>query len=218
MIAQLKRIIRKVMPMEYIFNKIYRTHRFGGTVSASGPGSDMKWTEAIRGALPELVKEYNIKTMFDAPCGDFYWMRDTNLDLDKYIGADIVLDLVKRNQERYGTDKIEFRCCDIAKDDLPKVDVILCRDCWVHFSSRDIMAALKNFKRSGSMYLLATTFTQRSSNVDIVTGDWRPLNLQAAPFNFPEPVKLIKEWYAEDGGRYLDKHLALWRLKDINVN
>jgi hypothetical protein len=215
MIALTKRIIRKLMPMEYIFTRVYRTHRFGGKKSASGPGSDLAQTEAIRQALPALIKEFNIKTMLDAPCGDFYWMRNTRLDIKKYIGVDIVAEITRQNSNKYGGKNIEFRKLNIVKDKLPKTDMILCRDCLVHFSSKDIFATVKNFKRSGSTYLFATTFTQHFSNVDILTGGWRPLNLQSPPFNFPNPIKLIYESCTEEGDKYRDKCLGLWEIKDI---
>jgi hypothetical protein len=47
-------------------------------------------------------------------------------------------------------------------------------------------------------------------NVDIVTGDWRYLNLQAAPFFLPRPIRWIDEQ-----GREAAKHLALWKFADI---
>lgn len=215
MIAWLKRFIHKIMPMGYTFTRVYRIHRFGGKVSASGPGSDLTQTDAIRKALPALVKELNINTLLDVPCGDFYWMRNTRLDIEKYIGADIVAEIIKKNQQNYGKKNIEFRRLNIVKDQLPKVDVILCRDCLVHFSFRDIFAALKNFKRSGSTYLLTTTFTQHSANADIVTGEWQPLNLQSSPFNFRNPIQLLYEGCTEEGGRYRDKCLGLWRIEEF---
>lgn len=106
---------------------------------------------------------------------------------------------------------------DISKDGLPKADMILCRDCLVHFSFEDILSAIRNFKRSGSQYILTTTFSERLSNIDINTGGWRTLNLQLPPFNFPRPIKLINEKCDEAGGIYLDKSLGLWRLEDIAI-
>jgi len=46
---------------------------------------------------------------------------------------------------------------------------------------------LRNIRRSGSAYLLVTTFPDRKENVDIITGNWRPLNMEKPPFNFPRP-------------------------------
>ena len=104
---------------------------------------------------------------------------------------------------------------DLARDDLPRADVILCRDCLVQFSFEDIQAALRNFKRSQSLYLLTTTFIEFQTNLDIETGGWRRLNLERPPFHFPPPLKAIDEKCLHTRGIYADKRLALWRLVDI---
>src|SRR5262249_12976094 len=106
---------------------------------------------------------------------------------------------------------------DITRDQLPSVDVILCRDCLVHFCLTDIRAALSNFKRSRSGFLLTTTFIDFQTNADISTGAWRQLNLERAPFDFPPPQATIDEKCLHTGGIYADKRLALWRMADIPV-
>jgi len=50
-------------------------------------------------------------------------------------------------------------CCDITSDPLPRADVILCRDCLVHFSLADAQAAIGNFARSGSAHAGAGCWT-----------------------------------------------------------
>ena len=105
-----------------------------------------------------------------------------------------------------------FHVGDVLTESLPKADVVLCRDCLVHFSARNVRRAVANIIRSGSTYLLTTTFPRRHSNRTIVTGDWRPLNLCAAPFNFPQPLQVISEEHPEP---YADKSLGLWRISDL---
>ena len=82
----------------------------------------------------------------------------------------------------------------------------------MHFSVQDVWTTLDNFRRSGSRYLLTTTFVERDTNTNIRTGSWQPLNLQAAPFHFPSPLALIDERCTHTGGIYRDKRLALWEL------
>jgi hypothetical protein len=50
--------------------------------------------------------------------------------------------------------------CDLTRDPLPKVDLVLCRDCLVHLSFDDIYESLDNLRRSGSMLLLTTTLAE----------------------------------------------------------
>lgn len=197
------------------FSLIYSENIFGGRESRSGAGSDMQQTEEIRRVLPELVENFHVETFMDAPCGDLFWMRTLQLKVSKYFGIDIVEELIRKNQTQFGDEKHEFLCLDLAKDPLPCVDMIFCRDCLVHLNYAEINNVLLNLKRSGSRYLLTTTFPGRK-NIDLVGKDiWRTLDLQAEPFNFPAPLELINENCSEGNGAYRDKSLGLWRLSDI---
>lgn len=208
----------KVRNLQDKFSHIYSRNIFGGKESRSGEGSDMLQTTEIRRVLPGLIQEFHVQTFMDAPCGDLFWMRATQLGVKKYIGVDIVKELVGENRREFGDESHEFLCRNLAQDELPCVDMIFCRDCLVHLNFADIKSVLLNFKRSGSRYLLTTTFTGRDKNVDLVGKDiWRTLNLQVEPFNFPPPLKLINEKCSEDNGAYTDKSLGLWRLSDIEV-
>lgn len=197
------------------FITIYRKNLFGGDESISGPGSGLEQTQAIREALPKIIRELNVRTFVDAPCGDFHWMSKVELDIDQYIGIDIVPDLIRVNQQKYNNDNRKFLTLDIIKDDLPTADLIMCRDCFIHLSNKDIRAAINNIRRAGFKYLLTTTFTNTAINRDIVTGLVRPINLQVSPFNFPDPILLIDEKCTESNGKFSDKRLALWNVADI---
>jgi len=198
-----------------VFTRAYRTKVWGGdgvTSSISGPGSSLSETESIRKALPLTIKELHCRSFLDIPCGDFFWMKTVNLNVE-YIGGDIVADMIEDNMTRYGGGNRKFICLDIIRDKLPRVDLIFCRDCLVHLSYSHIFRALKNIKNSGSAYLLTTTFVKKDKNKNIVTGNWRSINLQIPPFNFPPPIKLINEGIPHKG--YQDKSLGLWKIVDI---
>src|SRR5579872_2900350 len=189
-----------------IFTKIYREN---GWTSISGRGSTLDQTEIIRREISTLIVDLGIKTILDIPCGNHAWMGQVNLEGCKYIGADIVRDLISRNSRQYGRMDKEFVVLDLTVDPLPSVDLIICRDCLVHCSFALISKALRNVRASRSKYFLTTTFPARERNEDIKTGGWRPLNFRVFPFNFPEPVLLINEQCTEADGAYADKSLAL---------
>ena len=197
------------------FEEIYRRNVWGSPESVSGLGSTLDATHAIREGLIRVCHEFHIKTLLDAPCGDYGWMSTLDLPLSKYIGADIVSPLVERNRDLHGNEKVEFLVADITRDPLPRADAILCRDCLVHLSFANITRALRNFSESGSTYLLTTTFPEHRGNTDIEDGDWRLLNFQEPPFDYPEPLRLINEQCTEMEGAYDDKSLALWRFGDL---
>lgn len=199
------------------FSEIFDVNGFKGRLSRSGEGSDLEQTKIIRKELPQVIQSLDIQVLMDAPCGDWYWMRHSQLSLKQYIGIDIVPPLIEENQRMFGDASHSFRCMDLTRDPLPQVDLILCRDCLVHLSYQHCQAVLQNFKRSRSTYLLTTTFPSRTGNSDLVTPDdfWRPLNLERPPFSLPEPILVINEGCTEEGGAFDDKSLALWRLDQI---
>lgn len=214
----IRRQIYRFLPTREIFRSIYRTNAWGDMESVSGPGSNPELTAAIRAALPGILHDLQVRTLLDAPCGDFGWMNGLDLPIDRYIGLDIVPELVARNQSAYGSETRVFRIANIAKDPLPQTDAILCRDALVHLSTPLAQEAIRNFRRSGATWLLATTFPATMENRDIPTGEWRPLNLERPPFSFPKPFRLIDEkCIAFQGGRWKDKALGVWRIADLRT-
>lgn len=197
--------------MDDIFTDIYRNNHWGDPESVSGRGSTLARTVAIRRELPEVLASVGARSLLDAPCGDFNWMRRVELAGVEYVGADVTPELISRNRREHGGPDRTFVVADITRDRLPRADVILCRDCFIHLSFKDIYAAVANFKRGGSAYLLATTHVTVSENEDIRTGGWRSVNLEAPPFNFPRPRRLITE------DAELGKCLGLWSLDDLEV-
>jgi hypothetical protein len=200
------------------FSEVYAKNIFGGSDSRSGAGSDLLQTEVIRREIPRILRENGISSMLDAPCGDWFWMRKVDLGIDQYIGADIVEPLITKNRIEFGRKGVEFRSLDLSRDPLPKADLIFSRDCLVHLSFDDAARMLQNFKTSGARFLLTTTFPKHTKNVDLDHGFWRPLNMEMAPFNFPQPIEVINENCTEGANQFTDKSLGLWRLDDITVN
>lgn len=199
-----------------VFSKIYEENYWGSDQSISGSGSELRQTSNLISELEKTIKLFQINSILDAPCGDFNWMKKVNLNGIDYTGVDIVDKLISNNQKLYRHfENINFRAGNIIEEELPVADLILCRDCLVHFSFADISRALKNIKKSGSKYLLTTSFINTPINQDIKTGYWRPINLQLEPFNFPPPVLIIDEKCTEVGGKFNDKSLLLWEIKNI---
>jgi hypothetical protein len=208
---------KKKKTLGEVFGRVYQTNFWGNPDSRSGAGSDLIQTAEIRKRIPEIVADLGARTMLDIPCGDFHWMKEVELNVE-YIGADIVEELIRQNQKLFGTPLRRFIVCDITKEPVPTVDLVLCRDLLVHLSYQDTFAALRSMRLSGSKYLLTTTFTERSHNFDIpTTGKWRPLNLELEPFKFGEPLLLINEKCTEGEGAWSDKSLGLWRIADLHL-
>ena len=204
------------MSTNEVFTEIYNSNHWKSSESISGTGSEIKQTESLINDLDKLLTDMNIASVLDLPCGDFKWMQKVDLSKIDYVGADIVEELIKSNIRQYKErENLKFKVLNLITDPLPKSDMIIVRDCLVHLSYDDINNAIKNIKSSGSKYLLTTTFTNYHLNHDIVTGDWRPLNLQEKPFNFSSPILVINENCTEGNGEYKDKSMTLWDISKI---
>ena len=56
------------------FTKIFKLNYWNNEESVSGSGSDLESTNNIRHKLPQLINQFKVTSILDAPCGDFYWM------------------------------------------------------------------------------------------------------------------------------------------------
>jgi SAM-dependent methyltransferase len=198
------------------FARIHDTNLWGAEASASGLGSEIDATAVLRAELPRLLARLSATSLLDAPCGDAGWINQTELGVG-YLGVDIVPPLIAHLRARAAAGEIggEYRQADITADPLPRCDAILCRDALVHLSFANIGCAVANFRASGAIWLIATTFPEWQTNGDCEDGDWRALNFERAPFSWGAPVELLNENCTEAGGGWRDKSLGVWPLAEI---
>jgi hypothetical protein len=71
---------------EVVFSEIYERNLWNDPESVSGRGSTLRRTTIIRRELPALLIDVGAKSLLDAPCGDFNWMRLTELGPVTYVG------------------------------------------------------------------------------------------------------------------------------------
>jgi hypothetical protein len=196
-----------------LFAHYYHNNNWGSQESASGEGSTLKYTENLRAELPRLLKHYKIQTMLDAPCGDYNWMRVVPRENGiRYVGGDIVEELIDCNRRLFADAATEFKIIDVRNDPLPSADIWMCRDCLFHLSNQDIFHALENFCKSDINYLFTSTHPHANLNLNIDTGDFRQLNLEKPPFNFPKADIYIDDWI--EG--FPVRQLGLWSRTAIS--
>lgn len=183
---------------------------WGSSETLSGYGSTVENSQVVQRALPELIRQLGAQTLLDAGCGDFNWMRLVDLAEIEYIGVDTVPELIREDQQKYGSERRRFILADITKDRLPSADVVMCRHCLIHLTNKQVLAAIENFCRSGIKYLLATTFPKVTENKDIWPGSFRPINMEIRPFNLPKPLFEIPD--SATGDDDAPATLALWKL------
>ncbi len=201
---------------EKIFNEITENNVWVENESVSGIGSSLIQAAEIIKKLPGIFENFQIKSLFDVPCGDFNWFQKIDLSKMRYLGGDIVQDLIERNDKKIKKNNINFIHFNLLEDEFDAFDMIFCRDCLVHLSFKDIFKAITNIKKNNSTYLMTTTFPDQESNKDIQTGGWRPLNLEWNPFKFPKPIFILNEKCTEKNGVFQDKSLGLWKVADLD--
>lgn len=206
--------------VEKKFTDIYAQGGFSGNeFPESGVGASLQQTAQIRRELEKLFDKYNVKFLLDAPCGDFSWMCHVTLDNIEYIGLDIVENVINQNIAKHANNIRTFKKINIIQEPLPQSDMILCRDCFIHLSNKDVILTLRNFKKSGAKYLLTTTFPGVTENTNMVSGrGCRPINLLLPPFNLPMPIENIIEGCTEEDSKRADKSLGLWNLIDLKLD
>lgn len=194
-----------------VFNAVYEANYWESPESKSGPGSEQQTTTRYVPQLIQAIRDLGIRSMFDAPCGDLNWMSDI---IDKtgvaYIGGDVADEAVATARSR--RPDLDIRHFDICSDDFPAADIWHCRDTFFHLSIDDIQRALAKARSAKISYAAITTHRARYlANLDIKTGGFRLLDLERPPFNFPKPLRYLRDYPAGQFPRFV----AIWRMADL---
>ena len=173
-----------------------------------GSGSLLEHTATVREHLPIIVDTFNIKSMLDAPCGDFSWMHHVQFPQDlKYTGGDIVGRMIEENKSTYPN--VDFVKIDVVNDTLPTVDLLFCRDLLIHLPCESIKKIFRNVLASNIKYVLVSSCVNEHNN-DIDHGQHREVNLERSPFLFPSPLYTI-----DDTCRHVVRNMLLWDAEQI---
>lgn len=187
--------IKKPWPTKDAMEQVYEMRLWGDNNAAfySGEGSH----------LPEIVDPYvavvtsflksfkNPLRVCDLGCGDFNVGKELVRHTKKYIGVDIVSELIAYNKQKFKQENLAFQCLDIAVDELPSADCAIVRQVLQHLSNNEVQQILR--KLSNFRYLIMTEHLPIGHfipNKDIISGQGirlkkqSGLDLLAPPFNF----------------------------------
>lgn len=210
---EIDKISESDMPISQKFSTIYQKKlwlkgipdHLNRDKTLSGHGSTVESTVVLRKNLETFLSNKPAITFFDAPCGDFNWMKAFNFPSDcTYIGGDVVPELISSLQRRFGRSASrQFMRFDLTSDEFPAADIWLCKDCFQHLSNADINLALNNFRRSKVGIALISNHSQVSENIDIRTGQFRHVDLTLPPFNLPKPRQILFDSPSDGEPRYV---------------
>lgn len=193
------------MTLQDTFTDIYVHKRWGDGESVSGPNGTLTRTRKLRRSLRKTYDKYKIESVFDAPCGDHNWMRAVNYDGMRYMGADIVPELVASNSNKYATDNKGFMWFDLTTCQFPKADLWFCRACLNHLSTEDVRKVLTSFVNSDIKYVLLTAHHTGNANDDKPQSDvtWKDIDWHCGPWFFPDPLECIQDCFPPVPERYM---------------
>ena len=219
--------------------------RFGG---GSGPGSTVHSAAALIELLVNVTQQYNMSSILDAACGSMAWMPNALSSIDsrrqqdglgriRYTGMDIVGALIKKHRAAFAKEApfwrfVHANMSDASIVELGAYDLIIAREVFFHVPESFVLAALRNFQRTGSRWLMAThnpTFVKKSNNDSAVRpvhgyvlgeGGVRHLNLRLPPYNLPAPRLELTELVVRGRG-YAPKdtgnRMAMWKLEELRL-
>jgi len=177
---------------ETVFSDIYQragwscNERGEGT---SGIGSTVRNAQPYMGFLEQFIREKKIKTVVELGCGDWEFSQYINWGDVRYIGYDVVKNVVDRDTKLFGNKQIKFRHADILEMKVPKADLVICKDVLAHLPNKDVERLLA--KLGHIRYCLFTSCVctlegpsdTYNLNQDIALGEFRQLDLAKPPFS-----------------------------------
>lgn len=138
-------------PTKSAMEQIYEKKLWGGQPSDfySGDGShDPELVNPYLDVVSTFLKSFEQPLVVcDLGCGDFNLGKALVTYTQKYIALDIAENLIKRNQEKFKEERLEFHQLDIAKDDLPPGDCALVRQVLQHLSNTEVQSIVKKLTR-----------------------------------------------------------------------
>lgn len=168
-----------------VFSDVYERDLWNG---GSGPGSAPENTVEYRRFLQEFLDgfDYPVKVV-DLGCGD--WRIGELMDWSgvDYVGVDVVPEVIEANRRRDTPDNVSFVCLDALVDDLPEGDVLVVKDVLQHWPNADVVRLLDAAEERFTFTVVTNDVSSKSHpakvNSDIALGDWRPVDIERAPFD-----------------------------------
>ncbi|PQJ73196.1 class I SAM-dependent methyltransferase [Polaribacter butkevichii] len=186
--------IKKPWPTKKAMEQVYELNLWGSnnTEFYSGSGSHQleiitPYIDVVRAFLKTFKTPI---TVCDLGCGDFNIGKQLVPFTKNYIAVDIVSNLIDHNTKTFKAANLEFRCLDIAVDNLPAADCVILRQVLQHLSNKEVQSIVN--KLDNYKYIILTEHLPSGNftpNKDIISGQGirikkqSGIDLLAAPFN-----------------------------------
>ena len=163
-----------------VFSKIYKEDLWHG---GSGAGSKLENVKEYIDILQKYIDKPEVKTVLDLGCGDWQFSKFLDLSSVSYLGVDVVESVIESNSTSYSASNIKFISRDITTYEVPKADLIICKDVLQHLCNKDVVNILVKIITSSKFSLITNDFNpDNTENKDIDNGNYRCLDLTLSPF------------------------------------
>ena len=198
-----------------IFQDVYERGIWGrreGQHYCSGYGSvSKKIVDPYVKVISEYLKDYpKDKIVVDLGCGDMQVSRHLLAYCDKYIGVDIVPEIVEMNKNNYFGDNVTFECIDIIDEELPDGNICLLRQVLQHLSNSQILKIIPKLNKYDICFITEHLPSQKGNvvpNLDMVCGGGTRLQrnsgvyLDKPPFNIHGLTVVLEVNVAQDDSK-----------------
>jgi SAM-dependent methyltransferase len=187
------------------FDEIYATNEWGG---GSGEGSLPQHTRAYVALVQAFLRAHDIRTVVDLGCGDWQVSQEINWGRIRYIGVDVVRTVIERNNKYFSNRRIRFFRVDDERM-IPEADLLIAKDVLQHWSIERIQRFRPVIDRYKHVLLTnCIGLPHEKNNTPIPDGHFRPIDLTAAPFEWPlEPLACFTNVDANDELRWIKQVL-----------
>ena len=171
-----------------VFSDVYEADLWnGGSGPGSAPENTVEYRDFLSGYLDVLRALTTDGRVVDLGCGD--WRIGELVDWTglEYVGVDVVPSVIEANQRRDTPDNVSFVCLDALTEELPGGDVLIVKDVLQHWPNADVLRLLDAAEERFTFTVVTNDVSSKSHpakvNSDIALGDWRPIDIERAPFD-----------------------------------
>ena len=191
------------LPIADAFTEIYRRKLWGqleGEGFFSGGGSLERFAGPYAERVKAFIAERGITTVIDLGCGDFrVGQRICEGSAVRYIGVDVVPDLIARNKSKFAFNGVDFKCLNIIEDQLPVGELCLIRQVLQHLSNGEIARVLANCSKFPFLLVTEDVYSgpDMRPNLDVLHGPDNRLFRNSGVYLDLPPFNLNTEYILE---------------------